>query len=138
MDAISLFYINNIGFAIELKYIYKSMSISNIKKLPNLPPQLLSFTVFNEQIVPIYNLAHFFNINRFNTNYLLFFSKNNIILSFAVEKIDTTTNYQIIKSENITNISFLNKNKILLCNNMNHFLLDYFMLFQASEMKINE
>ncbi|KAA0257081.1 hypothetical protein FHQ18_10965 [Deferribacter autotrophicus] len=138
MDTMSLFYIKNIGFAIELKYIYKSTSISNLKRLPNLPPQLLTFTVFNEQITPVYNLGHFFDITSYNINYLLFFSKNNIFISFAIEKIDTATDYKIISSENITNISFLNKNKILLYNNLNHFLLNHDMLFQASELKIRE
>jgi len=136
--SVNLFYIKNIGFAISLKTVLFTKSITKISKLPGLTPPLISFYLYNDNVVPVYNLGHFFNENNTRFVNLIFLTNSNRLISFAADDLDMADKYSIESCKEASSLSFVEKDNLLIYKGKKHFIIDSKKVFYAKELLLSE
>ncbi|BAI80178.1 hypothetical protein DEFDS_0698 [Deferribacter desulfuricans SSM1] len=131
-----LFYIKNISFAIGLKSIVFTKNLVKISKYPGLRPPLLTFYFYDEKVIPIYNLGYFFNENSLEFKDLIFIGNEEKTIALVADDMDVADNYEYVKCDDVSNLSFIEKNKLLVFNGRKHLIIDENKLLNAKELHI--
>lgn len=131
-----LFYIKNISFAISLKSIVLTKNLVNINQYPGLRPPLLTFYFYDEKVIPVYNLGYLFNENSLEFKNLLFIGNEEKTIALVTDDMDVADDYEYVKCDDVSNLSFIEKNKLLVFDWKKHLIIDENRLLNAKELHI--